>query len=102
MKKIPLTQGKFALIDDKDFELVSKYKWCACKIYNTFYAVTSVSKPDNRIAKIYMHRLILNPPAGFGVDHRDINGLNNRRYNLRPCNRTQNAQNQRPQKKRQQ
>ena len=27
MKRIPLTQGKYAIVDDKDFGIVSKLKW---------------------------------------------------------------------------
>ena len=39
-KRIPLTQGKFAIIDDEDYPCVSKRKWCAQKARNTFYAVS--------------------------------------------------------------
>ncbi len=43
MKRIPLTQEKYALVDDSDFELVSRFKWYARKIHNIWYAQTSVS-----------------------------------------------------------
>jgi hypothetical protein len=46
--EIELTQGQVALIDDEDFELVSKYKWYARWDSHTesFYAVTNTRKPD--------------------------------------------------------
>ena len=43
MKKIPLTQGQFALIDDEDFKKICKYKWHAQKAKNNFYAKTNVT-----------------------------------------------------------
>ena len=41
-REIPLTQGKFAIIDDDDFDIVNKHKWCAVKDGGTFYARTNV------------------------------------------------------------
>lgn len=38
MKRVTLTQGKEALVDDSDFELVSQYKWYAHRDGNTYYA----------------------------------------------------------------
>jgi HNH endonuclease len=84
MKKIQLSQGKYALIDDKDFELVSQYKWH----YNNGYA-----KTWHKGKRIRMHRLIMNAPDGVEVDHRDLNKLNNQKANLRFCTTTQNNQN---------
>lgn len=43
-----------------------------------------------------MHRLILKPKRGLEVDHKDRNGLNNQRCNLRPCTRAQNMWNTGP------
>ena len=46
MIEIPLTQGKVALIDDEDWDLVSGYKWHASKVLNTYYARTRVKRAD--------------------------------------------------------
>ena len=43
-----------------------------------------------------MHRLIMDEPKGLIVDHRDHNGLNNRRSNLRLCTNAQNQYNRLP------
>lgn len=89
MKKIKLgKQEKFALVDDADFKWLNKLKWCAAKSHRQFYAVTTYGK------RISMHRLILglNDPSII-VDHRDRNGLNNQRNNIRQANKSQNAQN---------
>lgn len=91
MKKIPLTQGKFALVDDEDFEKLSKFKWYANKLHNSFYAMRH-SKEDNR-KFILMHREILKTPNKKVTDHIDQNGLNNQRSNLRVATPSQNQHN---------
>ena len=101
MKRIPLTQGKYALVDDSDYEWLNQYKWFAHKEYNTWYAVRSVSR--NGIHTIIrMHRVImgLNPGDPRHVDHRNHNGLDNRQDKLRICTNSQNRCNQIPQKNR--
>ena len=99
MKKIQLTQGKSAIVDDCDFEWLSKHKWCAVKGRNTFYAITSIK---NTVTKKWhnmrMHRLILNAPQSMDVDHRDHDGLKNIRSNIRLCTRSQNTSNMLPRK----
>lgn len=94
MKKIQLTQNKVALVDDSDFELVNQHKWHALKDGNTFYA-RSYNKSINGISQyIWMHRLILgitNPK--IQVDHKDRDGLNNQRDNIRPSSYRQNRAN---------
>ena len=42
MKIIILTQGKFAVVDDKDFERISQHKWYAYKGHRTYYAVRDI------------------------------------------------------------
>ena len=89
---IPLTQGKHAIIDNDDWELVSKHKWFANKLGGKFYAATYNVRPIN----LPMHRLILGlPDSSMWVDHIDGNTLNNTRANLRICTPQQNACNRR-------
>lgn len=88
-KKIDIGGGKYALVDDCDFDLVSQWKWYPRKGKNTYYAQNSTQGQ--------MHRLIMNAPDGVQVDHKDGNGLNNcRSTNLRLCTNTQNNRNRRP------
>jgi len=95
MKKIPLTQGKYALVDDEDFEKLIKHKWHLAKCYNTFYAKRGFRVKGNYKHSItqFMHRVILNTPSGFETDHIDGNGLNNQKSNLRITTRRTNGQN---------
>lgn len=86
MKKIKLTQGKFALVDDDDFVFLSQWKWC----FHVRYA---------RRKHILMHRLImgLSDPK-ICIDHKNGNGLDNQRRNLRIASRSQNSMNRKSRK----
>jgi len=90
MKKIPLTQGYFAIVDDEDFEWLSQYKWYALRTSRTVYATAKINRKT-----VLMHRAILNAGPGEESDHADGDGLSNRRVNLRLCTRSQNQHNQR-------
>lgn len=93
MKKIELTQGKFALIDDEYFDELSKYKWS----FDGNYASRSIriGKVDGKYKtkKIYMHRLILNASNNEIVDHINKDTLDNRFENLRLATKTINGMN---------
>ena len=96
MRKIPLTQGKFALVDDADFERVSKFKWHAYRDTRSGIWYARKSKWNgSRVIQISMHRYL------FGlvlyIDHRNHNGLDNRRKNLRAAKMSQNMHNRRKQ-----
>lgn len=93
MATVQLTQGKVALIDDADLELVSQYKWFHARS-GTGYAQNS-TRENGRTRSIQMHRLIMSPAAGMFVDHINGDTLDNRRSNLRVCTRTENARNRR-------
>jgi hypothetical protein len=96
-RKIPLTQGQFAIVDDEDYERLNKYKWFVAKIERRFYAHRKRKSTDVGCGRcnVKMHRQILEVPAGKFIDHINHNGLDNRRANLRIVTKEQNSWNQR-------
>lgn len=98
---IELTRNKVARIDAADFPLVSKHKWAATFDGYNWYASTCIPCRDRsgkrRQVSVRMHRLILGlPPSKPHVDHRDGDGLNNCRSNLRIASQSQNSANSGP------
>lgn len=95
MKEIPLTQGKVALVDDEDYERLMQHKWCAHRPSGSrvFYAIAHVRIGPRRYGKLRMHRLLVDAPLGMEVDHRNGNGLDNRKVNLRMASSTENKRN---------
>lgn len=94
MTRIKLTQGKYALIDDEDFDKVSKFQWCTYRAYNDIYYVSSRTEEGKTIL---MHRYILGLKSGDGnnVDHKNSDGLDNRKSNLRIATTRENSRNRR-------
>lgn len=94
MKEILLTQNKITLVDDEDYEWLSKHKWYADKIGNTYYAGRSIRVNGKKIC-VTMHREILGLKAKDGkiADHIDRNGLHNRKVNLRIVSQAINIHN---------
>jgi len=87
--KLQLTQNQTATVDDVDADLAT-YRWCAAKSLKTFYA-----KRGTRGKTVYLHKVVAARKGIDGeVDHKDRNGLNCRRDNLRPANHSQNIANQ--------
>lgn len=94
MKKIPLTQGKYAIVDDDDYDFLIQWKWFAHKRNGIFYAArTERFPPCPKPKTISMHRVINKPPSGFITDHINKNGLDNRKKNLRTATVAQNQYN---------
>ncbi len=93
MREIHISPDHIAIVDDEDYGLVSEYSW---RLFDNKrghrYAQTTVGKDTIR-----MHRLILGLNKGDQtmVDHKNGNGLDNRRENLRACNGAQNTANSR-------
>lgn len=84
MRTVPLTQGFVAQIDDADYERVCQFKWSATRTTSNVYAIRKVPKPGGRTTSQLLHRFILGvTDRKIDVDHKDHNGLNNQRYNLR-------------------
>jgi hypothetical protein len=92
MKEIPLSRGLVAYVDDEDYDLVSAFKWHA---HIDGYAVRNTPRDGGGRTLILMHRAILGLESGRGVfvDHVNMNRADNRRCNLRPCNRSDNGAN---------
>ena len=93
MKEIALTKGYVALVDDEDFDTLSRLKWHAIKAKDTVYGVRRESSGKY----LMMHRFVLriNGMDKDGViDHRNRNGLDNRKENLRIGTHSQNCHNQ--------
>lgn len=89
MSEIKLTQGKVALIDDGDFASLSRFTWHAHNDSGRWYAMRRTSRrADHRV--IGMHNEIM---GALEIDHRNGNGLDNRRENLRLATRSQNIAN---------
>jgi len=98
MKQVPLTRGYVALVDDADYERVKAAgPWCAdLRPGGRVYAKRNVRRVDGRMTKQPLHRFILglmNPR--IQGDHRNHNGLDNRRVNLRTASNGQNQANAR-------
>ncbi|MCK5611589.1 Fis family transcriptional regulator [Candidatus Pacearchaeota archaeon] len=97
MKRIDVSTPKypatFALVDDSDYEWLNQWKWSAKEDYKTIYAHRCAG-PSGKRVHIKMHRLILGCKGKEHGDHRDCNGLNNQRCNLRSCSNRENNMNQ--------
>jgi hypothetical protein len=90
---VPLTKGYVAIVDAADASLVSGRNWYASVHRHTVYAYSQERGGTRK--RLSLHRLIMG--GDLEVDHRDHNGLNNRRSNLRHCNsHAQNNANMRP------
>ena len=97
---VALTKGKFALVDENDFAGVSRWNWCAVHTrsktgdFYAWYAFRGRAPSDagGKKAPVSMHRYLLGEPAE-DVDHRNRDGLDNRRENLRKATSAQNGWN---------
>jgi hypothetical protein len=97
MKHILLTKGYTTVVDDKDFAWLNQWKWSVQEASNgRAYALRTIrNHVTKKRSRVYMHRLILQLSVGCTreVDHKDRNGLNNRRDNLRRATTSQNQAN---------
>lgn len=97
MKKINLTQGQFALVDDEDYEYLNQWKWYAALNWGTrtFYATRYSKKGEieGPRKRIFMHRVIMKTPKGLFVDHINHDTINNCKINLRNCTTAENCRN---------
>lgn len=93
MKKIRLTKGKSATVDDEDYQKLRKHRW--------YFTSHGYAERDKRISgspkklRFFMHKIIMNTPDNFDTDHINGDRLDNRKENLRICLRSENLMNQR-------
>ena len=92
MKTIPVGRDKVALVDDEDFDRLVAFNWFWQRRRKTFYASRNLTIGGRHTAR-RMHEDILPFREGFIRDHKDGNGLNNQKSNLRYCSYSQNALN---------
>jgi len=92
MKKIKLTKGQYAIVDNEDFEWLNQWIWHVdwSKYTKSYYAKRGVFNGKN-MTSIRMHREILNAPKSTQTDHINHNTLDNRKINLRIVTARQNA-----------
>jgi len=101
MREIPLTKGYVALVDDEDYEQAAAFKWSADvrfkadgKTIRVVYATHARPHPTKGQVTQFMHRLVAGvTDSKIHVDHRDHNGLNNQKYNLRHATPVDNGGN---------
>jgi hypothetical protein len=98
MKEIQLSKfgknkGKYiALVDDEDFDMLNQFNWSVAFSRNTFYAMRKQCSPERKT--IRMHRFIFNiNDPNIIIDHKNRNGLDCQRKNLRICTHSQNSKN---------
>ena len=84
---IKLPSGQLVKIDNKDYILCSQYKWW----FDRGYARTRVNGK-----KLYLHRLIMGNPKGKQIDHKNHDGLDCRKVNMRICTKNQNNIHRKP------
>jgi hypothetical protein len=97
MKLIPITQGKFAMVDDEDYDRLAGMSWIVHKKpHGATYAVNTYKKVNGKRGSIAMQRFIMNEfDKSVFIDHINRDPLDNRKENLRRCTRSQNCMNRR-------
>lgn len=95
-RKIELSRGLFAIVDEDDFDFLSQFNWSAKPDGGTCYAVTNPGDGEYK-----MHRVVMKVASGgdITVDHINNNGIDNRKCNLRIVNRSENQMNRRKRSK---
>ncbi|MGA2173124.1 MAG: HNH endonuclease [Sedimentisphaerales bacterium] len=92
-RRIFLGEGEWAIVDAVDYYQFGSSNWHLCGNKRTFYAYRNVKTGPMQTNIMSLHREIMKPPAELVVDHRNGNGLDNRRGNLVIVTQSENMQN---------
>jgi hypothetical protein len=100
-RTLQLTQGRNALIDEDDWGRVGSIRWNLQRGGNNYYAShnkAANSRRDGRRrwTRLMLHRLVLGVEGKPFVDHKNGDGLDNRKANLRVATHSENQRNRRP------
>jgi hypothetical protein len=100
MKEIKLTRGYVAIVDDEDFERVSKIRWQSMpnrngKIYAKGCLTAKLREEGSKPIQVLMHRYVMNAQPNTELDHINGDGLDNRKENLRFTTHQENLRNRR-------
>jgi hypothetical protein len=97
-RRIFLGEGEWTIVDQKDYYQLGNSNWYLVGKKGRLYAAHNVKAKGSLIIQVRLHREIMQPTNGLLVDHRNSNGLDNRRANLRLATHTQNMHNCRKRK----
>jgi hypothetical protein len=94
-RRIYLGENTFTIVDPRDFYWLNNFQWYDQQKDQNTYVVRFILNPGKRVKIVSMHREIMKPPENLLVDHRNCDGLDNRRQNLRLATPSQNMCNRR-------
>ena len=93
---MPLTQGKSTLVDLDCLHFFEEHKWRAHRgPRGNWYVRSQGPRKNGRAPDLYLHKMITEVPKGMFIDHKNGDGLDNRRDNLRTVTHSQNMMNRR-------
>jgi len=92
-RELYLNGERICRVSAPDYEWAARFVWTATSNGHGNFYVARWEFVAGRRRKVYLHRLIVQPPPRLLVDHRNGDTLDNRRGNLRVATRAQNGAN---------